>query len=301
MNRLITLSCTIFLFSTLALFAQKDINSYKYVLIPEQYGFQKSKDQYQINSLTKFLFEKEGFNALSTGDVYPDNLAENSCSALKAVLKKNSSMFTTKIIIELTDCYNNVVFTSSEGTSKIKEYQKAYHEATRKAFESIKELDYKYDGSSEAIAKVLKVSEPKAKSEVIIEENVETNVNEAVKEVETVEADKVEVAEVAVVAAVVAPTEEKIELVEDIKMYSIEGNYFIDIWGKCTISKKEDGYKVVGGDENFEFATISKTSQPNLFMIKKVGFNQTKLVELDKDGNLKIDTNTGTKIYKRVD
>jgi len=323
MNRLITIICTIFLFSTISLFAQKDINSYKYIIIPEQFEFQKGVDQYQINSLTLFLFEKEGFNTISTGEVFPDELAKNSCSALKSVLRKNSNMFTTKITIELVDCFNNVVFTSVEGASKIKEYQKAYHEAIREAFESVKELDYKYDGSSQSMVKALEEQEPTNEIKTV-DEASEQKINEVVEETEVVviveempvkdevitassnvenEVKTIEKApEVAVVtAAVVVPTEEIIVPNEVVIEYSIEGNYFIDIWGECAISKKGNDYKVVGGDENFEFATIYKTSQSNIFMIKKVGFNQTKLVELDQDGNLKIDTDSGVKIYKRVD
>ena len=82
--------------------------------------------------------------------------------------------------------------------------------------------------------------------------------------------------------------------------YTVEGKYFFDMWGECVIAKKEDGYAVVGGDENFEFATITKTSKPTIFMIKKTGFSQAQLLELNSEGNLQIDAENGVKVYKRI-
>ena len=97
-------------------------------------------------------------------------------------------------------------------------------------------------------------------------------------------------------AALVVVPDEK----EKNAIYSIEGSYLIDIWGECIISKKADGYAIIGGDENYEFATISKTSKSTIFMVKKTGFSQSQLLELTEDGNLKIDTENGVKIFKRV-
>lgn len=67
------------IFSFSILFAQKSINSYKYILVPKQYEFQKSADQYQLNSLTKFLFERAGFTVLFTDESFPVDLSNNRC------------------------------------------------------------------------------------------------------------------------------------------------------------------------------------------------------------------------------
>jgi penicillin-binding protein-related factor A (putative recombinase) len=40
--------------------SQKTIHNFSYVVVPTQFYFQKQADQYQLNSLAKFLFEKEG-------------------------------------------------------------------------------------------------------------------------------------------------------------------------------------------------------------------------------------------------
>ena len=126
-------------------FAQQSLNNYKYVVIPKQYDFLKSEDQYQLNSLTKFLFDKEGFIALYDIEQKPEELITNPCSGLSTRITNESGLFTTKLIIELMNCRNEVVFTSAEGRSKEKDYKKAYQEALRDAFNSISSLNYSYE------------------------------------------------------------------------------------------------------------------------------------------------------------
>jgi hypothetical protein len=84
------------------------------------------------------------------------------------------------------------------------------------------------------------------------------------------------------------------------KFNSIEGNYFVNKWGECSISAKDGYYSFVGGDEKFEFAVIYKTSMPNLFIIKWAAFKQPRLLELDLEGNLKVEGENGEKVFKRV-
>ncbi|MBA6155598.1 hypothetical protein H3Z83_03550 [Tenacibaculum sp. S7007] len=128
-------------------FAQKKVNNYNYVIIPNKFDFVNNIDKYQTSSLTKFLFNKNGFKAYLSNEKLPNDVAMNRCLALTAVVKDDSSMFTTKSIIELRDCYNNVIFTSSTGKSKQKEYKKAYHESIRNAFKYVAALKYKYNPS----------------------------------------------------------------------------------------------------------------------------------------------------------
>lgn len=137
----------LFLFTLIvskSVFAQKTINDYKYIIVPNQFEFVKSPDKYRTSSLTKFLFNKYGFTAYLSSDKLPNDLVQNRCLALIASVKNNSNMFTTKNLIELKDCNNNVVFTSQEGKSKEKDYKKAYHEAIRGAFSSVKKMNYRY-------------------------------------------------------------------------------------------------------------------------------------------------------------
>jgi len=285
MRRLISIYVVFILVSFSNVFGQEVLNSYKYVIVPAQYEFQSSADQYQINSLTKFLFEKKDFDVLLSTDAYPQELAANPCLALKAVLVKESGLFTTKVKINLVDCFNATVYSTKLGTSKIKEYQKAYHEAIRDAFDEILEFDYAYNGT------------------------VKNNLNNAVSPVAQTQVQQVNVVPVPqVTTAVVAETavspvavQTVPAEVEETKVYTIEGTYFIDMWGECKIEPKGDGYAIVGGDENYEFATISKTSKSTMFMFKKTGFSQSQLLELTENGSLQIDTESGVKVFKRVE
>jgi hypothetical protein len=138
-------------FLTASAFSQSNLNKYKYIIVPSKYDFFKDKDQYQLNSLTSFLFNKYGFEALVEGTNYPDDLLKNSCLALKSDLINDSGMFKTKLTIELKDCHDQVVFTSGIGESREKEYDIAYKAALRNAFESIEALSYKYEPSTESL------------------------------------------------------------------------------------------------------------------------------------------------------
>lgn len=139
----------LFIFSILfsvSVYSQVNINSYKYFLVEEKFDFLKTNDQYQTSSLTKFLFNKNGYTAFLTSDVYPEDLTKNRCLALAVTVLDDSNMFKTKNRIELRNCKNEVVFVSKEGISRLKEYKRAYHEAIMKAFNSsLKNLNYKYE------------------------------------------------------------------------------------------------------------------------------------------------------------
>ncbi len=288
------------MFSCAVLFAQKSVNSYKYILVPKQFEFQKSADQYQLNSLTKFLFERAGFTVLFTDESFPADLANNRCLALNASVNNASGMLSTKLTIDLLDCYNAKVFSTKEGRSKEKEYKRAYQESIRNAFEDIDELNYAYDGTSVTNANInedhkAEVAKLTVKETVPVVEKKEVPEEPKVKENKPME-----------VAKQIVKKEANEAKNEPVKTYvvpvanSIEGKYFVDKWGECNISAKEGYYSFVGGDEKFEFAVIYKTSIPNLFIIKWTAFKQPRLLELDLQGNLKVEDETGDKIYNRV-
>jgi hypothetical protein len=138
--------------------AQKSVNEYKYVIVPESYDFLKKKDTYRLNSLTKFLFNKYGFKAFVMGENFPEDLKTNGCKALRADLKRRSGVFLTRLTLELTDCNGSIVFTSVEGKSRKKEFKAAHHEALRNTFTSVAALNYKYSGDKEE--KIVKKEEP---------------------------------------------------------------------------------------------------------------------------------------------
>ena len=127
-----------------SVFSQQEINNYKYLIIPEKFDFVKSTDQYRTSSLTKFLFNKKGFKVFLSNESFPSDLQSNRCLALITDVLDESSMFTTKSIIQFKDCYGKVIFTSKEGKSKEKRYRQAYHESIRNAFNTMSNFSYSY-------------------------------------------------------------------------------------------------------------------------------------------------------------
>ena len=73
-------------------------------------------------------------------------------------VKDKSSMFTTKNHIELTDCRGKLVFSSRNGFSKLKDFEKAYRQSIRMAFSTIQKLDSVYSSSLLAAAQLTKRS-----------------------------------------------------------------------------------------------------------------------------------------------
>ena len=126
------------------LVAQSSVNDYKYIVVPKQFDFLQSKDQYQTSSLTKFLFNKYGYTVFFDDDDLPKDLSENRCLGLSAQVKSLKGFLITRLQIDLVDCNNNIVMSSDVGETKVKEYSKSYQLAIRDAFKTYQNIDYKY-------------------------------------------------------------------------------------------------------------------------------------------------------------
>lgn len=146
MKKIILLIALIFSGFCFAQAPAVNVNDYKYVVLPEKFGFLKAPNQYNLNSLTKMVFEKYGFIVFFTNDQMPEQLAMNKCAALYGDLIDDSGFLSTNLTIQLKDCYGNVVYTSEKGRSKIKEFKKAYYESLREASASLALLNYSYSG-----------------------------------------------------------------------------------------------------------------------------------------------------------
>ena len=114
-----TLFFILILFVSNSLIGQS-LNEYKYLVIPAKFDFLKSENQYQLNDLAKFLFEKEGFVTTYDNLERPADLSNNPCLGLTARVNNESNMFTTKLVSELVNCKNQKIFVSQEGKSKQK-------------------------------------------------------------------------------------------------------------------------------------------------------------------------------------
>ena len=137
MNKLVAV---IFLFMSIISksFSQKSLNDYSYVIVSEQFEFQQEKDKYQLNSLTKFLFNKYGFHAYFDREV-PLNVFR--CDGLWAEAEGTPGFIITKVQLVLRDCTGEVIYRTNYGKSKVKDYKKAYYESVRNAFNDIIKLN----------------------------------------------------------------------------------------------------------------------------------------------------------------
>lgn len=133
---------------TITAYSQNSLNHYKYVLVPEKFGFSKSDDQYGLNTLTKALLDDKGFTAIVGNATLPPEVAANKCNALNAEVVEKKGIFVTNLTLQLKDCQGNIIFKSKEGKSREKEYHTAYNLALRDAFTSLDGVAYKYDGTT---------------------------------------------------------------------------------------------------------------------------------------------------------
>ncbi|MFK8281131.1 hypothetical protein [Capnocytophaga cynodegmi] len=143
-------------------------NSDIYVMLPNKFDFQKKDNDYQLNSLAKFLLEKENFKVFFENEA-PDNIIENPCNYLKANILNTSGMFFTRLQLVFTDCKGKQVFTSEVGKSREKEFKKAYHEALRSAFSTGNKLtifkqNYKDENPNPLVTNPKPITENEIKS-----------------------------------------------------------------------------------------------------------------------------------------
>jgi hypothetical protein len=111
---------------------------YKYAIVPKKFSFFNTGNDYDTSLMTKAFFESEGFIVYFDTDNFPPELANNRCLAFYVNALKQKNIFITKINFELIDCANSVIYTSSIGSSREKDYLKAYNESFRMALMGMK-------------------------------------------------------------------------------------------------------------------------------------------------------------------
>ncbi len=152
-------------------FAQT-LNDYKTVIVPLKYDFLKSENQYRMATLSKFNLNKVGFDVFYSNEIIPQ--AINRCSVLNYDIVKENGFLTTKLYVTFKDCYGKVVYQSQTGVSREKDFQLAYNEALNKAFASIYELQYQYNGGTNVAVeqKIEKVKEVVPSVAVVVQQTV---------------------------------------------------------------------------------------------------------------------------------
>lgn len=283
MKKLIQL-IIVLLFVQSSVLAQSNLNDFKYVLIPKQYDFQRFEDQYQLNSLTKFLFNKYGFEAYFESEDIPSDVSQDRCLALRADLKKLKGFLITRLQFELKDCNGNIVSTSKVGETKVKQYDTAYNIALRQAFETYQNANYSYQPKAKAtpIAEtsnkvedaVVTASDltPEAKEEVV--EDVKSEVE--TKPINTPESKASEVQETVKVQSAPEPIK-----VADKSWYA---------------SPIDNGYKVLDANKS-TVMTLLYSGATDVYMVK-----DKNAIVFKKDGYWMYSSNDGNGIkVNRID
>lgn len=123
------------------------VNDYKAVIIPMKYDFQKTENQYRLQTITKIDLQKAGFKAFYANETIDSEITDR-CSLLYLDVIKDSGFLLTKLFVAFKDCYGTIVYKSDIGKSREKEFEAAYTEALNNAFNTVYTLNYAYNGNT---------------------------------------------------------------------------------------------------------------------------------------------------------
>ena len=113
----------------------------KYVIVPIQFDFLKGQDQFRANTLLRYLFKENGYQAYFDVEELPQDLFDDRCKAIYSDVKRIGGGLNIKVQIEIKDCRGNLLFLSDIGKSKEKDLSKGYKIAIEEAFQSFKSVN----------------------------------------------------------------------------------------------------------------------------------------------------------------
>ncbi|SKB78129.1 hypothetical protein SAMN05660776_2978 [Salegentibacter holothuriorum] len=261
-----------FFIGTMSAFAQ-NLDQYKYIIVPEKFEFSKEENEYQVNALTKFLFDKYGFETLMKGEEKPLDLQENYCLGLTANVKDHSGLFVTKLVVQLEDCRGSIVFETKEGRSRIKDFKDAHQEALRDAFTDIKELNYEFNPAGVSVS----TSSANEEQPKVVEEA------EVAKTEPNPQPDKIS-------EEIKTPTTAPAEVVVKnpmIENASIKELNFEKDGTSYTLRKSDSGYSFYQENSEEPFAVLAKSGGENSFIYKSL--TRQGVAYFDKGGNLVVE------------
>jgi len=136
-------------FFSFNVFGQKELDTYKYVVVPSRFDCQKTANEYGLNMLLKYKFQQLGFEVYLDTDDLPEKLRVNSCLYVVPNLISKSTMFKTTVKVELKDCAKKSLYLTKQGSSSAKNYKLSYNEATREALKSFNGYELSYTPKQE--------------------------------------------------------------------------------------------------------------------------------------------------------
>lgn len=335
MNNKILALFILFMYVTVS-FSQSELNGYKYIIVPKKYDFLKGEeDKYKLNSLTEFLFNKHGYDVLFQDEDFPRDLLLNPCLGVVVGIANDSKLFTTRLKIELWDCYNKVVYTSVEGKTREKEFEKAYQEALRNAFVSFEAMNYQFDPALVAnlsVASIPRTSTDPVSSDPKSTDNIEPEPDNAPDPVPVVVAVPIVEDEAKAVSTeqskLEEPNSDQTEPVSEVKTTPVPVPVPIEAENNAKSEDLNNSQSILKSykNENISFfiieqegkliayvnetkdgiykkgeliGTFVKTSIPNVYRVTwqdKEGEKKETTGYFDESGNLNIDVNRNGKI-----
>lgn len=125
----------------------QNLNAYEYVIVPMKFDFQNNPNDYQLNILARVLLQDEGFKVYMDAEDRPLAYRGSSCLPLFFNVIDESGFLNIKVRFTLKDCYDQIVFESEIGSTKIKDFKEGYQAALKEAFISLQEVNYNYDSN----------------------------------------------------------------------------------------------------------------------------------------------------------
>ncbi|MDT8347775.1 MAG: hypothetical protein RQ756_08220 [Flavobacteriaceae bacterium] len=132
--------------------------------MPYRFAFFDEDDKFRLNSLVRSLLNQNNFNVYYDIEDKPEDLLADPCLGMYLDVENNSNILRKRLTLKFKDCGSNVIYSTDEHVSKIKDFQEAYQDAARSAFEEIAKLNYVYNplASAESIQEAKQKNKPTA-------------------------------------------------------------------------------------------------------------------------------------------
>jgi len=170
-------------FALLKVNSQTEVNSYKYIIVPLQYKFLKGENKYRLNTLTKHLFLKSGYEVYYDKQLIPADLFEDRCLAMYADVNEIDRGFRiTNLEIELRDCKGELILKSDIGRSGINNHEKRFTTALRNAYDTFSDRLF-YQETAKSTSTEEKVVDNKTSDKPLVKSDVTLDVYENSKKV----------------------------------------------------------------------------------------------------------------------
>lgn len=116
----------------IAVFGQK-VSDYKYISVPEKLKDKAfDKEPYGLEALLAKGLVTKNYIVVNSLKNLPEEVKDNPCAVGYANVLDNSSFLKNRVLIEVKDCNEKVVF-SSKGSSGIKDFKEGFQDALKQA------------------------------------------------------------------------------------------------------------------------------------------------------------------------